>query len=369
MAASITGGITGVALCTALVMSMGYSHTKPQHNGQRYVPPAVSSARTTLPQLTPPPSTMPPKPPAPATTIPYYRNTTQSFYANIQGMLTANTYPGLHDKLAKLLDQPVATWLGEWLGNGAHVESTVSTIVASAAAAHQMPVVVSYNIPDRDLGQYSAGGLSDATAYASWIDSISKGIGDRPAIVILEPDALPGIYDMSQQDGDDRMTMLHNALKTFTTKNPKTYVYIDSGNSKWLQPSELVALLKNVYAGVDVSPRISLNVSNYRPTPELTAYFNTVNQLYGGNLKVLLDIGMNGAQTDIPTEDWCNPRAARQGTPDDAVFNPDSVIEQLMVRPLGESSGECERGDPAPGQFNQDLAATMLGQPSGQYKL
>ena len=368
--AGVVAGITGVVLCSAIVMNMGDPSTgSGANNAGKYTPPAVQQETASpVPQPTDKTPETPLKPQYPTEAMSYYRNTDQSFYSNVQAMLTSKAYPALQDKLNSLLKQPVATWLGEWLGDSAAVQSTVDGIVTKATAAKQMPVLVSYNIPNRDLGQYSAGGLSGAKEFAAWIDSISKGIGDRPAVVILEPDAMPGVYDMSQEEGAARMAMLHDALVTFTAKNPKTYVYVDAGNSKWLLPSELITLIKGVYNGVNAQPRISLNVSNYRPTPELLTYFKSVNDLYGGNLKVLLDVGMNGGTTPIAIEDWCNPRAARHGTPDNDTFDPNTTIEQLMVRPLGESSGECERDDPEAGQFDNALAATMLGQATGKYK-
>src|ERR1700730_6154104 len=36
-------------------------------------------------------------------------------------------------------------------------------------AAGALPVVVAYNIPNRDLGEYSAGGAANADGYKAWI--------------------------------------------------------------------------------------------------------------------------------------------------------------------------------------------------------
>jgi endoglucanase len=53
-----------------------------------------------------------------------------------------------------------------------------------------VPVFVTYNIPQRDCGQYSAGGVNSAGEYASWIGKIADAIGNNKAAVIIEPDAL-----------------------------------------------------------------------------------------------------------------------------------------------------------------------------------
>ena len=51
-------------------------------------------------------------------------------------------------------------------------------------------MLVAYNIPFRDCAQYSAGGATSVAEYEAWIDAVAAGIGDREAVVILEPDGL-----------------------------------------------------------------------------------------------------------------------------------------------------------------------------------
>lgn len=352
----------GIVLCASLSVKLGadaYVKSTP--------PKELSIINTKQVMPAPSPPAKPNIPPQPTAAMGYYVNSSQSFYANVRAMKDSGRYPSLDAELANLLQEPIATWLGEWLGGTDQVMATVQDITTKAAAANQMPVLVSYNIPDRDLGQFSAGGAPTTAAYQAWIAAISQGVADRPAVIILEPDALPGVPDMPRQQAEERLAMLHQALQFFGAHNPNAYVYVDAGNSKWLSTSDLVKLLKSVYEGTNQQPRISLNVSNARPVPELAEYFKQVNALYGGNLKALFDIGLSGAPTPPPVDDWCNPRGARHGTLDDAVFNPTSSTEQLMVRPIGESSGECDKGDPEAGQFDADLAATILGLPSGRY--
>jgi endoglucanase len=297
----------------------------------------------------------------------YYRNPDQSVYSAVQGMVNSGDYPEITKPLQKIEREPAATWLGEWLTDD--VETSVHKVTTEAAAAHQMPVLVAYNIPDRDLGEHSAGGVSGPQAYKKWTDSVSAGIGDRPAVVVLEPDALPGVLNMPAEAGKERVAMLRDALRTYTAHNPNAYVYVDGGNSKWLAPDQLAALLKEVYSGVDATPRVSLNVSNYRPTSELQAYGRHIAAAYGDpSMKFILDTGLNGASSPTAIGDWCNPRSARHGHPNDLVFNPATPYEQLMIRIAGESSGECDRNDPAAGEFDPDLMATALGDPSGHYQ-
>src|SRR5690606_1402950 len=90
--------------------------------------------------------------------------------------------------LAKIAAQPQASWFGSW---NADIEIVVDNHVDAAERAGELPLLVAYNVPNRDCGQYSAGGASDAKAYLEWIEAFARGIGDRRAAVVLEPDALP----------------------------------------------------------------------------------------------------------------------------------------------------------------------------------
>src|SRR5687767_10970740 len=92
--------------------------------------------------------------------------------------------------LMRIAEQPVARRLGDWVRDiRREVDNAVSTITRSGA----LPVFVAYNIPGRDCGSYSAGGSRGADAYRRWIRSFAEGLRGRPALVLLEPDALPGM--------------------------------------------------------------------------------------------------------------------------------------------------------------------------------
>ena len=62
--------------------------------------------------------------------------------------------------------------------------------MAEAALERAVPVLVAYDIPGRDCAQYSAGGALNQADYEAWISGFAQGIGNRKAVVILEPDAL-----------------------------------------------------------------------------------------------------------------------------------------------------------------------------------
>lgn len=254
------------------------------------------------------------------------------------------------EKIAKF---PQAQWLGEWNSN---VYRKVRWDVDRAAANNEMPIFVAYNVPGRDCGQHSAGGLKSKEAYQRWIRKIAAGIGDRGAVVILEPDALgllekEGCLDKAQQE--ERLYLLHDAVKTLR-KNPKTIVYIDGGHSKWLPVEDHARLLKA--AGVDDSHGFALNTSNYRGMDELLPFAKKLSELLGG-AHYVIDTSRNGAGPD--GVEWCNPPNRRLGLAP-TTDTPDPAIDAyLWLKRPGESDGPCN-GAPAAGAFWDKQAIELV---------
>src|SRR5204863_14792 len=77
-----------------------------------------------------------------------------------------------------------------------------------------LPVFVVYNVPNRDCGGYSSGGVSDSGSYANWINQISSSIANKKAVVILEPDAITLMDCLSPDQKSARFDMIRNAVTT-----------------------------------------------------------------------------------------------------------------------------------------------------------
>src|SRR6476469_8814824 len=101
----------------------------------------------------------------------------------------------------KIANQPLAKWIGSWNVN---IGRDVSDAVARITGAQALPVFVAYNIPHRDCGSSSSGGAANANAYRQWIRGFAGGLGNKKAVVILEPDALAGMTCLSAADQQER---------------------------------------------------------------------------------------------------------------------------------------------------------------------
>ena len=246
--------------------------------------------------------------------------------------------PTLKRVLIRMAATPTAIWLGGWNQN---VEHDVSVAVSQAAAAKQTPVLVTYNIPDRDCGGYSNGGATTPDAYKAWIQAVATGISKSPAIVILEPDATAQTVCLSASDLATRNQLLAFAVTTLKA-NAATHVYVDAGNPTWITAADMAGRLQA--AGVAKADGFSLNVSNFIATSDNVAYGTQVSKLIG-NKHFVIDTSRNGKGSN---GEWCNPSGRALGAVPTANTGNPLIDYLLWVKTPGESDGTCN-GGPAAG--------------------
>jgi len=261
-----------------------------------------------------------------------------------QGSSTANRIE------KSIADQPTGKWFGPWSGD---IRSAVSTYVSDAAARGRTPVLVAYNLPHRDCGGQSAGGAASSQEYAQWIDDFAAGIDGRPAIVILEPDALAMLDKcLTPSQQHQRLVMLSQAVDTLHSKSVQ--VYLDAGHSGWVPADAMAQRLKA--ANIAKAHGFSLNVSNFDPTDAETAYAQQVNQALGMSKSVVIDTSRNG--NGSAGGQWCNPAGRKLGQAPQQLAG---KVKLLWVKAPGESDGNCgaATGTTA-GQFSPQLAGQLI---------
>jgi len=249
-------------------------------------------------------------------------------------------------QMDKIAGAPQADWFGGWSGD---IFAVVDRRVATAAAAGAVPVLVAYNIPNRDCSGYSAGGATDGAAYRDWIRRFALGIASRRAVVILEPDALAQLGqcgDRAQQQA--RLDMIWDAVQVLKG-NPATSVYIDAGHSKWLTAE--VAAARLTAAGVAEADGFAINVANFNPTAAEVEYGKAVSTKVAGK-HFVVDTSRNGLG---PAPTWCNPDGRAVGTPPTTNTGEPLVDAFFWFKPPGESDGTCN-GGPRAGAFWTDYA-------------
>lgn len=248
-------------------------------------------------------------------------------------------------RMRYIADQPVATWFGDW---NSDIRSDVDAVVGKAASSNSLPVLVAYDIPNRDCGSYSAGGAGDAAKYASWIGAFASGIHGRRALVVLEPDAIAGSDCLSASARTARFDMIRKAVTTL--KSAGALVYLDAGNAHWVSSQTMADRLEQ--SGIDLADGFSLNVSNYFSTNDNLTFGNSLSKLVGDKHYVV-DTSRNG--TASTNGQWCNPNGQSLGAKPTTQTGHELVDAFLWVKTPGESDGTCN-GGPKAGQWWADYA-------------
>lgn len=239
--------------------------------------------------------------------------------------------------LEKIATQPHVRWFGNWNADVAH-DVDVATTTMSAAGA--LPVLVAYNIPQRDCGGHSGGTTTTADDYRSWITAFAQGIGARRAAVILEPDALAGMDCLSSTDQQLRLDLFNFAVTTLRARG-SIAVYLDAGNSGWQPVATIASRLSR--AGIAAAQGFALNVSNFLPTSQNVAYGRRVSALIGDK-HFLIDTGRNGTGGN---GQWCNPEGRALGERPTTSTGEPLVDAFFWVKAPGESDGGCSGGGPS----------------------
>jgi endoglucanase len=239
----------------------------------------------------------------------------------------------IRDRIASV---PQARWFTTT--NTSAVRGQVDAFVGAAAAAGKIPIMVVYNIPNRDCSGASTGGAPNHTAYRQWVDQVAAGLGGRPATIILEPDVLALMSNCmnASQQAEVSASMAY-AGKALRAGSSQARVYFDAANSAWLSPSVMAGRLR----AADISNSahgISSNVSNYRWTSEEVAYAKaTINAIGDSRLRAVIDTSRNG-NGPLGTE-WCDPAGRAIGT-ESTNQTGDSMIDAfLWVKLPGEADG------------------------------
>jgi endoglucanase len=287
---------------------------------------------------------------------------TNGFYVNPQNSAAvwdaANPGDGREPAIASnIANRPSAVWFA---GQGTeNIAEQTGALEGAAAYSDQLPVMVAYNITDRDVcaGQ-SAGGASSDGAYDTWIGGVAGGIRTRPALVILEPDALADESCMNSAQISDRDGLLNYAIAQFNQQAQETWVYLDAGNPGWISAATMAGDLNS--AGLAQAHGFSLNVSSFYTVAQNVAYGNAVNADlsadFGYTKPFVIDTSRDGDGSN--DNQWCNPAGMKLGPTDQVGGGSDAL---LWIKDPGESDGDCGTGDGSvAGQFVPQIAYDLV---------
>ncbi|MDT7803462.1 MAG: endoglucanase [Actinomycetota bacterium] len=282
---------------------------------------------------------------------------TNGFYVDPDGNAAAWVHDHPDDGRAgpirtSIAAKPGARWFGNWSGD---VRAAVDGFTYASDVADKLPVLVAYNIPGRDCGGESTGGAGSPQAYRDWISAFADGIGGKPAVVVLEPDALAQLDCLPGDARQTRVDLLKFAATQFAQRAPNTWAYLDGGNATWIPAATMASRLKSV--GVQSIRGFALNTSNFYTTAESVTYGKAVDAALGYAAPFVVDTSRNGQGHGTDSE-WCNPPKRKLGAPSQLGGGPEM---QLWIKAPGDSDGSCGYGQGIPaGTFSPALAQHLI---------
>lgn len=263
---------------------------------------------------------------------------------------------------ASIARRPGAKWFGDW---NANIQADVDTYVTAAAAAGQIPILAAYNMYWRDNGGESHGGAATPEAYKAWVDAFAAGIGDRPAIVIVEPDSLAQAEYLPTPEARAIRYELSTYIAQALGVKPLVQAYLDAGNATWLKPVQMAAQL--VKGGIAATKRIAIGVSNFDATDISCGYGQQVVTALAAagvpGVRFVIDTARNGngaMDANGQHVDYCNPAGRRLGVPSSIGVGGAEYL--LWIKYPGDSDGQCgvaPENTPA-GTFSPYLAERLI---------
>jgi endoglucanase len=268
-----------------------------------------------------------------------------------------STDPAGANALRELSRQPAAMWINGGPNDGRRVQQYMD----GAQAAGKTGLLALYDIPNRDLNNYSKGGEATKAAYLAHARTVAASIGARKATVILEPDALMDSTRMDPAAGRARRQTMREAVDILCA-NPAITVRIAAGGPGWAPPSQVADLL--IESGIGKARNFSVGESGFITTDKLMAYGDAVvSQLAQRGVTGVhysVDTSRNGVETHGEgSAAWADVAGAAAGyrpTQDQDIIRNPNVSEFVSVKIPWQGDGRLA----APGALNADYAIQLV---------
>lgn len=290
----------------------------------------------------------------------------EGFYAdpdsNAAKWVAANPADPRAAKIARsLVPRPTAKWFGDW---NKDIQTDVDAYVTAAAAAGRLPILTAYNMFNRDNGGQSSGGAKSPEEYRTWIDAFATGIGDRPALVIVEPDSLSQLGSLPTEAARAERTGLVAYAANALAARPLVRSYLDGGNATWIKPDDMAARLAT--GGAASARGFTIGVANYDSTDVSCTYGHQVAQALAAlgvpSARFVIDTSRNGngaMDENGQHVDYCNPAGRRLGVPSSIGVGGAEYL--LWIKVPGDSDGMCGVAPDVPaGTFSPFLAEHLI---------
>lgn len=261
--------------------------------------------------------------------------------------------PGDAEMLNYIAQEQTVDWIGGWFDDNTmafHVNNRINDYQRAGG----IPIMAVYNVPNRDCGGFSQGGATNGDQYRAWIERFAQAINGRQIILMVEPDGLTVTDCLNQAALQERYSLISYAVSVFK-RNPNTAVYIDGGDNNRNTVDEIPPILQS--ANIAQADGFFLNSTVFQYTTTEVAYGNAVGEKLGGK-HFVVDTSRNGLGPGH--ESWCNARDRALGTAPTTQTGSPLADAFIWIKPVWQSDGECEHGDPGAGQPFYDYAVNLV---------
>jgi len=185
---------------------------------------------------------------------------------------TAKSPPD-RDMFAKIALTPRARLFGQWYNNKPGSSSNIETVVSDYVKLNQNGdgdvgvMVTSFGIVPWegnacDIMKYAPSNISAASIaqYYAWVDLLIKGLGNAPAVVVVQPDIRFADCDPSGLGKKYLVPQVKETVRRFALRR-RTTVYVDATDTDWWTPQHAAAQLMDL--GIEFARGFSIGWSHY----------------------------------------------------------------------------------------------------------
>jgi endoglucanase len=214
-----------------------------------------------------------------------------------------------------------------------------------------IPIITTYFLYQAGYCESSSEIVAHRPTFERQVDEVAAGIANRPAVMLLELDAIGSSSCMArsgalpQWEADIRYEIQKVAAL------PHTVVYVEGGYSDGSSPQYTAKVLNAV--GVQSIRGFYTNDTHLNWTIDEIRWGDEVSQLTGGTHFIIntADNGRGPKKNPHPVkqgnEDLCNPPGRGAGPTDTTSTGFPAVDAFLWVHVPGSSSGSCNGGTPS----------------------
>ena len=248
--------------------------------------------------------------------------------------------------LDRITRNPQARWLDEPRDLDA-----IPDLARKAEQSKELPVLVTYYVPNRDCGGANSGAPTNGD-YKAFIDGLVAALGPVHAAIVVEPDAVAAdCFD------HNRAALLQETVRRLVAAGQ--HVYVDAGHPGWRSPAEMARRLRT--AGIAHAEGFSVNVSNRQTTADCYDWARKISRGVGGR-DFVIDTSRNGVGPPVDKNradgSWCNSTYQGLGEDPTTATKRPGLAALLWIKPPGETDGQC--GGEVDKGFSPDQASGLI---------